>query len=444
MQGVDGYEDDVVVLIHELDHLLGAAGHIGAQQSGKAAYAVVDVHHIVAHLELVELLERQSHLARAGAVAAEGVLVEAVEYLMVGEDAGAGGGVGKSLVEGVFDRGESDAVAAIFKYYAQALKLAGVVAQYAQAVTLADEAGEIFGDEVEIFVVQALWAAAEVECGVGVRAGLGGGGEGDAAGTRPGVGKCLGVDHVGHRLGVDVAGGYGRGRHLAGGDGAHACHGVVGPSHGYHGVGRHILWQSAAAGARVYVGGDVDAVEARLRELGLDVEGAYRVNLVAEEVEAEGQLARVAEDVEDGASHGKLPRLVYIVDLAEAYLAQPYLQGGEVAGGAALQRYGVAVDVGPRRHALGQCLGVCHHDAQGRVGGYAAQGLGAEYDGGRVGLAVAYVALVSRGHEGDGGLAQQAGEVKEYVSGIVGVGADHQHGGGACGRGDGGQRHGGR
>ena len=53
---MDRDEHQVVVLIEELDHLLGRAVDVGLHQSPEAAYAVVDVDDIVAHLDLVELL----------------------------------------------------------------------------------------------------------------------------------------------------------------------------------------------------------------------------------------------------------------------------------------------------------------------------------------------------------------------------------------------------
>ena len=46
-----------VVLVDELDHLLHLSIDIGAQQSAEFTHTVVHVHDVVAHLNLVELLE---------------------------------------------------------------------------------------------------------------------------------------------------------------------------------------------------------------------------------------------------------------------------------------------------------------------------------------------------------------------------------------------------
>ena len=62
-------------------------GYWHAYQSAELADAVVDMHDIVANLELLNLLQRQCYLAATGLVGAQVILMEAVEDLMVGEDA---------------------------------------------------------------------------------------------------------------------------------------------------------------------------------------------------------------------------------------------------------------------------------------------------------------------------------------------------------------------
>ena len=48
---------------------------------------MIDMHHIVANLELLNLLEREGHLTTTGLVALQVVLMEAVEDLMISKDA---------------------------------------------------------------------------------------------------------------------------------------------------------------------------------------------------------------------------------------------------------------------------------------------------------------------------------------------------------------------
>ena len=64
---------------------------------------MIHMHHEVANLELLDLLEREGHLTTAGLVAAEVVFVEAVEDLVVGEHADAEVAIDETLVEGVLD-----------------------------------------------------------------------------------------------------------------------------------------------------------------------------------------------------------------------------------------------------------------------------------------------------------------------------------------------------
>ncbi len=106
VEGVDGDEDAVVVLVDELDHLLGGAVDLGAQQSAELPHAVVDMDDVVAGLNRRKLFEREGELARPCAVALERVFVEAVENLMVGEEASFQPVVDKTLVEGRRRRGE--------------------------------------------------------------------------------------------------------------------------------------------------------------------------------------------------------------------------------------------------------------------------------------------------------------------------------------------------
>ena len=102
VQSVDRDIDDIVVVKGDLDHLLHATiGLRHADETAEAADAVVNVDHVVTHLELLQFLQRECHLARAGAVAAEVVLVEAVEDLMVCEEADLQVIISKSRVQGL-------------------------------------------------------------------------------------------------------------------------------------------------------------------------------------------------------------------------------------------------------------------------------------------------------------------------------------------------------
>ena len=81
--------------------------------------------------------------------------------------------------------------------------------------------------------------------------------------------------------------------------------------------GQELHERDAACLVLAETGCNGDLCQALFRELRVDLEGAERVDLVAEEVDTIGVLGRIAEDVEDGAAHGKLPGLIDIIDALE-------------------------------------------------------------------------------------------------------------------------------
>ena len=98
IERVDGHIDGAPAVVLDLDHLLVTRNTLRilstpttlnrhAHQTGKLADAVVDMHDIVTNLKLLYLLQRQGHLAAPGLVRAQVVLVETVEYLVIGKDA---------------------------------------------------------------------------------------------------------------------------------------------------------------------------------------------------------------------------------------------------------------------------------------------------------------------------------------------------------------------
>ena len=131
---------------------------------------MVDVHDVVADLDGVQLFQRHGKFAGTRAVALERVLVETVENLVVGEDAHPCLMVDKTLVERAGDGREGDVVAAVFEDGPQAGNLLLGVAENQYLIAILQEFGEGGGDEVEVFVVDALWRAVEVGRGAGAAA----------------------------------------------------------------------------------------------------------------------------------------------------------------------------------------------------------------------------------------------------------------------------------
>ena len=69
---------------------------------------MVYMNHIVANLKLLYLLERQSHFSTTGLIALQVVLMETVEYLVVGKEAHSQVVVDKTFVQCFVNGGKTD------------------------------------------------------------------------------------------------------------------------------------------------------------------------------------------------------------------------------------------------------------------------------------------------------------------------------------------------
>ena len=103
---------------------------------------------------------------------------------------------------------------------------------------------------------------------------------------------------------------------------------------------------------------DVDVVAPLSRELVLHVEGAYGVDVVAEEIDTEGELTAEGIDIEDAATQRKLPRLIDIVHLMETEVAQRLADVIGTDGLAHAQRQHTVVETLARHHLLGDGIRV--------------------------------------------------------------------------------------
>ena len=111
VERVYAHVHDVAVLVYDAyDLLVGVAGR-DAHQTSELTYAEVYVYDEVAWLHLLQLLHGECHLAGPCGVAAQAVLVETVEYLVVGEEADAQRVVGESVVKRVVYGGEGEILA---------------------------------------------------------------------------------------------------------------------------------------------------------------------------------------------------------------------------------------------------------------------------------------------------------------------------------------------
>ena len=81
---MDAHEYGIAVAIDELNHLLRLAVHAGRDESAEASDAMVGMYHVVAYLQLVELLQGHQRLASSSVVRRQCHAVVTLEYLMVG------------------------------------------------------------------------------------------------------------------------------------------------------------------------------------------------------------------------------------------------------------------------------------------------------------------------------------------------------------------------
>ena len=108
--GVDDADDLLVALAGRL-HVAVAVGlrrYGHAHQTSELADAEVHMHHVVAHFHLLKLFHGERYLAAAGRVGAQVVLVEAVENLVIGEEAELQLLVHESAVDGLVDGREGE------------------------------------------------------------------------------------------------------------------------------------------------------------------------------------------------------------------------------------------------------------------------------------------------------------------------------------------------
>ncbi len=447
VQGVDAHQHDVVVLIHQLDHLLLAAvGRGHAHQSGEAPHAVVDVDHEVAGLKLHQFLEREGHLGVARVVGAQVILVEAVEDLVVGEEAEVQVVVGEALVQRVVDGGEAgrrlghgQGAAALVQDVAQALVLLLAVGQHMQAVALGGQTGEGLGQQGEVFVKQRLRLSVEgyrlcskarvaraylyaLQALQTFQQAVAGGeqqvavkGHGHGARTVAALACRLGLGDglSGEALGVN------------------AVHGVVDVgqvAHDEQGVGRQTVGEIDQRGRlRLYVGHDVHALPALTRQLVLHLVSADALHLVAEEVDAEGVFRGIGIDVEDAAAHGIFAGLIDVVLPAETEVVELLSQRFEVVGATLGERQRTVAEGVGGRHAFGQGGGMGDDGAR-HMGGQGAEHLGAQYLVGGIALGILYGAAVGRRVEEHLSLVQQGRHVVVEIAGLLVVAHDDEHG----------------
>ena len=97
------------------------------------------------------------------------------------------------------------------------------------------------------------------------------------------------------------------------------------------------------------------------RELVLHLESTNRINLVTKKVDAERQFTRKRINVENRATHGKLPWLIDVIDLLETQFAQLMFQFHDVGILPRFEFHDALVHRIFRHDQLGQCFGISNY-----------------------------------------------------------------------------------
>ena len=130
VQGVNGDEHHIVVLIDNLDDFLHGVAIGNAHQTAKLSDPVVYVNHVIADVELLKLFQRKSHFAAPRLVAAEVILMETVENLMVGEKACLEVIIGKPGMQSTIHGSKTDTRSLFRENGSQPVGLFGRIGQY--------------------------------------------------------------------------------------------------------------------------------------------------------------------------------------------------------------------------------------------------------------------------------------------------------------------------
>ena len=135
------------------------------------------MHDEVARLHLLQLFHGESHLARACSIAAQAVLMETVEYLMIGKETHVQVVIGESFVQGLIHRLELYVVVASLylfavEYVAQTFCLFLAVGKYVELVAHEAIILKRTGEKVEVFVEKRLRSDVEFDGGIRRSSGL--------------------------------------------------------------------------------------------------------------------------------------------------------------------------------------------------------------------------------------------------------------------------------
>ena len=163
MQRVNRHEHHIVILINQLDNLLSGISVGDTNQARELTYSVIDMHHVIARLKLIQLFERKSHFATACLVATQIVFMKAVEYLMVGKDAVLQRMIYETLVQSTVYRSKFNLVSPLLEYIPQAVGLLHAIRADKDFISTLQEIGKRTRYQIEILMEDGLHRSLELK-----------------------------------------------------------------------------------------------------------------------------------------------------------------------------------------------------------------------------------------------------------------------------------------
>ena len=150
--------DCITTLIDNFDHLLETAVlQRHSDQSAEFSDTVVHMYHIVTNLELLNLFQCKCHLTTTGLVTLKVIFMEAVEYLVVGEQAQASVNINKSLMQGLIHGNKLYTLFHLSKDIFQTFLLLGTVSQDIELETLQQIVLQSLRQQFKVLMEKRLW-----------------------------------------------------------------------------------------------------------------------------------------------------------------------------------------------------------------------------------------------------------------------------------------------
>lgn len=162
------HEQNIVIFVNQLDSLVYLAVLVDLDQTAETPHAVIDMHHIIAHAELIQLCD--GHLFVALDLAVDPIALVAVENLMVGIETKFQVVIDETLVQR--DRQRVDLrllTSRLVENVLQPFELRPVFRQDISFITALSVGNDVVGQQFEILVELGLGSRAERDRRIGRR-----------------------------------------------------------------------------------------------------------------------------------------------------------------------------------------------------------------------------------------------------------------------------------